>query len=434
MGRPAETPDIMPRRRALLVFLALIVLGLLTVVYVPQGRVAVLESYGGGARPLAPGLHLRIPLYQRVDSYDTSPLAIDESIEITTKDNASFKLPVSASAWVSSGDLLTFHRARAGRDPASFIKSQVLDAVRAALKTMNADEILTLDTVRRLEPAVAADLIGRGIASESIRVGRPAPQVVLNAVIDYLRRKFPASARALAERSLAEDPKQSLFHTAMGQVLEAEGNTAAAEKAYLDALYLNPISAEPMSRLFVIDLASNDPEKIRRLERLLVASLEKDQNSPVHHDWLGQVYLRMGQNDKAEMAFTTAIGQAPDEPQFRISLGSLKVREGKIDEARSAYDAALKLKPDHPLALFNLGSTYAMQGQIDKALDYFQRSAKAGPPNHAVYNAIAQAYEEKGDPQHAVEALRLSLQIRPNQPERQTQLRRLEAKLRRKPA
>lgn len=421
----------MPRSRLPLILALIVAIGIVNVVHVGEGKVAVRESYGGAAVALGPGFHLRVPLYQHLYRYDTRPMAIDEPLEIISKDDARFKVPIAISAWISPSDLLTFHRSRAGREPAAYVEEQVRQAVLRGVKTMNADEILTMDTVRRLEPIVSADLINRGIATDSLTVGHPGPQVVFNAVIDYLRRKFPAAARTLAERSLAGDSTQSLFHAAMGEVLEAEGRTAEAEKSYLDALYLDPASPEPMSRLFVIELASNQPEKIKRLERLLVASLEKRENSPIHHDWLGQVYLRMGQNDKAEMAFNTAVGQAPNEAQFRISLGSLKAREGKLDEARSAYEAALTLKPDHPLALFNLGSTCAMQGQIDKALEYFQRAERVGgAPNHTLYNALAQAYEDKGQFERAAEALRRSLQIKPNQPDRQAELRRVEQKIR----
>jgi len=39
---------------------------------VPAGRFAVRESQGGTAAPLGPGLHLRLPLYQRVYVYDSA--------------------------------------------------------------------------------------------------------------------------------------------------------------------------------------------------------------------------------------------------------------------------------------------------------------------------------------------------------------------------
>ncbi|HKN47092.1 MAG TPA: tetratricopeptide repeat protein [Candidatus Polarisedimenticolia bacterium] len=422
----------MSRSRVLLLILALVVIVLLSVVYIPEDQVAVRESYDGGAVPLLHGAHLRLPIMQRIYRYDTRPVNLDEPITIVTRDNATFKLPIRISAWTSAGDVVTFHKARAGREPVTFIKEQVRDAVLRAVKAYNADTILTEDGTRRLIPSISADLIARGIANDSFSVGRPSPQVVLNAVLDYLRRRFPASARRLAESALALDPRESLYHTAMGSVLEAEGKKSDAEKAYLDALFLDPASPEPMSRLYVIYQSSNDAATIARLERLLTASLEKNQNSPVHNDWLGQVYMREGRLDKADMAFKSAVGQAPNEPQFRVSLGSLRIRQGKLDEARAALDEALKIKPEMPLALFDLGTTYAIQAQYDKAIEYFRRAERAGPPNHALFNMLAQAYEEKGELDHAAQYLRRSIDLKPDQPDRKSELARIEARLRAK--
>ncbi|HEU4401807.1 MAG TPA: tetratricopeptide repeat protein [Candidatus Polarisedimenticolia bacterium] len=419
----------MLRIRGRLVLIVVALLAALTVVYIPAGQLAVRESYGGAATPIGPGLGFRLLFYQRVYRYDTQPEVIAEDLQVVTKDNASFQLPVKVSARVSPGDLLTFHRGSAGREQRVYIKEQVSDAVRQTVRGLPADEALMPDAGRGLSQAVSANLIGRGIADDGATIGRPAPRVVLNAVLDDLRRRFPASARRLAERSLASDPKEALYQTALGTVLEAEGKTSEAERAYLDALYLDPAAAEPMSRLYLMYQVTTDPQKILRLERLLEASLEKNRDSAVHNDWLGQVYMRMGRNDRAEQAFNTAIALSPKEPEFRVSLGSLKARTGKLDEARAAYEQALALRPNQPLALFNLGSLAAMKGDLDKAIDYFHQAEKAGPPNHALFNSLAQAYEAKGDLARAAEYLKGSLKIKKDQPDRQAALKRIEAKL-----
>ncbi len=421
----------MLRKTVRVLFIAVAVVSALSIVYVPGEQVAIRESHGGAATALGPGIHLRLPLYHRLFRYDSTPVALDQPIEVVTRDKASFKLPITISAWASRGDLLTFHRGRTGREPRIYIEERVVDAVLAAARQLNADEILTPDAQRRLAPAVSADLITRGIADDGLRVGHPSPQVIFNAVVDYIRRKFPASARRLAERALADDPNQSLYHAAMGMVLEAEGQPAAAEQTYLEALYRDPAALEPMSRLYLMYQFTNDPDKVRRLERLLVASLEKNKETPIHHDWLGQVYLRMGKVDKAELAFQTAIGLAPKEPEFRISMAALKLKQGKIEEARALYEEALKLRPEHPLALYDLGISYAMQDQIDKAIEYFHRAERAGPPSFALFNSLAQAYEQKGSLDHAAEYLRRSLALRPNQPDRVASLKKIETRLKR---
>ena len=420
------------QRRRLLFALVLVVAAASLVVYVPAGRAAVLEARGGVATQLAPGFHLRVPLYQHLYVYDSVPVMIDDKIDVVSKDHASFKLPARISGHASPNDVLTFHRGRAGREPRVYIEERMREAVVAAARGFNADEILSPDIARRLGPLVSADLITRGISDDGLQVGSPSPQVVFNAVVDYLRRKYPASAHALAERTLQASPKEALMHAAMGEVLEAEGKPAEAEREYQEALYEDPTVPEAMSRLYVMYQTTHDPAKIMKLERLLVASLEKKKDSAIHHDWLGQVYMREGQYDKAEMSFHAAVGLSPREPEFQVNLGSLKIKQGKTDEAIAIYQKALELRADNPLALFNLGAAYAIKRDMDKALEYFHRAERAGPPSHALFNSLAQAYEEKGQLQRAAEYLKRSLQVRPDQPDRQAELKRIEAQLKKK--
>ncbi len=411
---------------------AAVLLVILLFAYVPAGQVAVRESYGGNALRLGPGVHLRVPLYHRLYRYSTRPVTVEESIPVITKDNATFKMPVKILARVSPEDLLTFHAGRSGRETDVYIRERVGQALRDAAKTLSADQILSGDTSRTLAPAVSADLLGRGISDDGVTIGRPGGQVVFNAVLDYLNRKLLPSARSLAESTLAADPKEALYHAAMGMVFEAEREPGAAEKEYEEALFLDPAAPEPMSRLYVMYQSSGDAATLAKLERYLEAAIAKNKTSPVHYDWLGQVAMRYGRLDKAETAFNTAISLAPKAPEFRVSLGSLRTRQGKLDEARAAFEEALKLRADYPLALYDLGVVYAMQKDFDKAIEYLLHAERAGPPNHALYNSLAQAYEEKGQPDRAVEYLKRSLKLRPDQPERKAELDRLQARIRKR--
>lgn len=421
------------RRSTLLIVVILVVAGLSCITWVGAGTAAVRESLGGQTVVLPPGPHLRVPLYHRVYRYDSAPFTLDEPLQIVTRDQATFKLPVRVVARVSPGDVMTFHAGRSGRDTATYLEETVRGSILAAARTRTSDDILLPAAAAALGQQVSSELISRGISDDGLQVGTPGPQVVLNVVMDNLRRQYPATARKLAEASLKADPHQPLYHVALGSVLEAEGNAAGAEAQYLEGLYLDPTAVEPMSRLFVLYMRRGDAPTVGRLERLLVASLEKKKDSPVHHDWLGQVYMRMGLHDKAEQAFTTAVNLSPKTPEFRISLGTLRVQQKRYDDARTAYEEALKLKPDHSLALYNLGVVCAIQNKIDEAIGFFEKAAAAGPPSVALLNSMAQAYEQKGDMGRAAEALRRSLKERPDQPDRVASLHRIEAGLRKKP-
>ena len=420
------------RRSTLIVVVILVVAALSCITWVGAGAPAVRESLGGQTTVLPPGPHLRVPLYHRVYHYDAPPYTLDESLSIVTRDQATFKLPVHDTVRVSPGDVLTFHAARSGRDTDEYLKETARGAILNAAKQRSSDEILLPQAAGAMAQQVSADLIARGISDDGLTLGTPGPQVVFNVVVDNIRRQYPATARKLAEASLKSDAHNALYVTAMGAVIEAEGNLPGAEAKYLEALYLDPTAPEPMSRLFVLYQKKGDPEAVGKLERLLLASLEKKKDSAVHHDWLGQVYMRQGQADKAEMAFNTAINLSPKTPEFRVSLGTLRVQQKRYDDARKVYEEALKLKPDHTLALYNLGVLSAIQGQIDEAIGFFEKAAGTAPPSVALLNSMAQAYEQKGELARAAEALRRSLQQRPDQPERAAALRRVEAGLRKK--
>lgn len=410
-----------------LLLVALVILVLLSCVSW-GGGVAVRETLGGATVLLGTGPHLRVPLYHRIYRYDTAPVTLDEALPIVTRDSATFKLPCRLTAQVSAADAMAFHRAASGREAGPYIQETARTLILDTVKTMSTDQILSPVAAGQIAQRVSSELLGRGISDDGLQIGSPGPQVIFNAVVDDLRRQFPASARKLAEASLAKDAHEPLYHAAMGVVLEAEGKPADAEAQYVEALYLDPTAIEPMSRLFLLNQRTGTADSLAKLERLLVASLDKKQDSAVHHDWLGQVFLRTGRLDKAEQAFTTAINLAPQTAEFQISMGSLRVRQGRYDQARDAYLEALKIKPDHTLALYNLGVAYALQGEIDRAIGSFEQAALAAPPSVPLLNAMAQAYEQKGDTAKAIDALRKSLAARPDQKDRAADLKRLSAK------
>jgi tetratricopeptide (TPR) repeat protein len=413
-------------KRPILV-LALLILALLTCVSW-GGGVAVRETLGGATVLLGTGPHLRVPLYHRVYRYDTTPVTLDEALPIVTRDSASFKLPCRLTAHVSVPDALAFHRASSGREAGPYILETARALILDTVKSMSTDQILSPVAAGQIAQRVSSELLGRGISDDGLQIGSPGPQVIFNAVVDYLGRKFPASARRLAEASLAKDPHEALYHAALGVVLEAEGKPADAEAQYVEALYLDPTAIEPMGRLFLLSQKAGTPDSLAKLERLLQASIVKKKDSAIHHDWLGQVFLRTAQYDKAELAFTTAINLAPQTPEFHLSMGSLRARQGRYDQARDAYLEALKIKPNHPLALYNLGVTYALMGDLDRAIGSFEQAAQAAPPGVPLLNAMAQAYEQKGDTAKAIEALRRSLAERPDQKDRAADLKRLSAR------
>ena len=180
-----------------LIVVALLILVLLACVSW-GGGVAVRETMGGGAVLLGTGPHLRVPLYHRIYRYDLAPVTLDEALPIVTRDSATFKIPCRLTAQVSVPDALQFHRAASGRDAGPFILETARASILDAVKGMSTDQILAPAAAGQIAQRVSSELINRGISDDGLVIGSPGAQVIFNAVVDYIARQFPASARKLA--------------------------------------------------------------------------------------------------------------------------------------------------------------------------------------------------------------------------------------------
>ena len=83
------------------------------------------------------------------------------------------------------------------------------------------------------------------------------------------------------------------------------------------------------------------------------------------------------------------------------------------------------MKPENGEALAALGAALARAGKPQEAIPYLERAVAAGQQSAAVLNGLGFARLESGDRTGALEALRRSLAITPNQPQVQQAVREL---------
>lgn len=129
-------------------------------------------------------------------------------------------------------------------------------------------------------------------------------------VFDELEARFPDSARA---------------HQMMAQDYAALRDVPAAEREFLEALRLRPLTAG------------------------------------LHLEF-GELYARAQQWDKAAEQFQMETETQPGSPEAFYRLGEALVQLGKFHEAREALAHADKLKEDMPETLYTLGKAAAMDG------------------------------------------------------------------------
>lgn len=174
----------------------------------------------------------------------------------------------------------------------------------------------------------------------------------------------PADARSTLERALALQPDLADARVKLAEVLEQQGEAAAAVDAYRQLVARNPG-----------DLAS----QLR----------------------LGNCLLRQGEFSGAGDCYRAAVGFHPDSAEAYYNL-SLALRYGnRPGEAREAVDRALALRPAYPAALLNLGILHEQQGDLAGAAAAYRSVAKILPTCTAAYWSLANLRNARFTPEES---------------------------------
>jgi Flp pilus assembly protein TadD len=78
---------------------------------------------------------------------------------------------------------------------------------------------------------------------------------------------------------------------------------------------------------------------------------------------------------------------------------------------------AIRIEPRNLEARVNLGAALAKLGRLDEAIASMEEARGMGVRSPALLNAVGLAYAQKGETRRAIEALRESLTLSPEQPE-----------------
>jgi len=201
-----------------------------------------------------------------------------------------------------------------------------------------------------------------------------------SAYVDLYPTTDDASYIGLAEsacaRALQLNPHLDVVHSALGMLYLTTGKHDLAEAAFLEALAIDPNS---------------------------VASLTG----------LGKVYILQRKPEEAEERFRRAIGLHPGDWSAYNALGSFLYKSGRYAEAAQQYEYVVALDRNNTLGWGNVGAAYMMAGDFESALRTYQRALEI-EPRQAVYSNLGLMYYYLDQPDKAIEALRKSVELAPN--------------------
>jgi len=224
-------------------------------------------------------------------------------------------------------------------------------------------------------------------------------------------------AIAAYESAIAIDPRFALAHAALGQAYWLKYDetrepalAARATEAGYAALRLDA-NAPAVRYSLAVTLAGTGQldEAVAELRQALVLQPNYDDA----RRQLGQVLATQGHVEEAITEFNRAIAARPDAWINYSALGRSMYSAGKYQEAIAAFEKVTQLQPDNALGFQQLGTALQQTGERDRAVESYKK-ALAIRPFAQVYSNLGALYHLRHDYQAAVDAYRISIELRPN--------------------
>jgi Tfp pilus assembly protein PilF len=190
----------------------------------------------------------------------------------------------------------------------------------------------------KLRPALAPAVVGL---------------VLVLAAGSWLQQRYWYSTLDLFEHALLVDERNWAAHDAVGQIMEAQGDTGGAIKHFERSIELFPEHQDARYHYgFALFTFGRVDEAIEQLQ--LAARLAP--NWPAPKLWLSIALMQKKQYDDAFRAIESAARLAPADPDVFAQWGRLLLATGRREQARAAFQEALRLDPGHQGALEGLRS------------------------------------------------------------------------------
>lgn len=187
----------------------------------------------------------------------------------------------------------------------------------------------------------------------------------------------------LAEAIRETHPDEAAGHAVMGDLLFADGKKILAQRAYEDALDINPANFNIWRQYLSLIEESGEYKKLQRKSEEALAYFPVQ---TIFYYFSAISSMQLKQYAEVITACKSGIGNAANDDELKPILYSLMgdalQKVGTTDQVIEAYENALKLKPSDPYTLNNYAFYLAEQGkELEKALKMSELSMKRSQPN-----------------------------------------------------
>lgn len=183
-------------------------------------------------------------------------------------------------------------------------------------------------------------------------------------------------------------------HLFLGSFYLITGQTKLANKAWENALKIEPENESAILHLAASHSVENEPEKaIEYWEKFI----KQEPDSAEGYYQLGLIQDRAGNTEKARESFEKSISLRPDYPNAHLALAQIYERERKDYLAGQEYEKYLEYVPDNFSVLSYLGGLYYKIKNYGAAESTFQKAYKINSKDYNINFWLGVLAAEKKD-------------------------------------
>jgi len=260
--------------------------------------------------------------------------------------------------------------------------------------------------LERAERARAAGRIGEAVAAlrQAIAIDPQKAGPVFELGVLLLNSGRPHDALSCFDRVRALQPRFAHVHVPRGIALQQVARHAEALVAFQEAIRLAPANAEVHARIGALfklqDKHAEAAASFRKAAKLAP-------NTSVGR-LCGAYALEVeGKYDEALAVLRRVVAIEPDNAIAYTAMGKLLAETGKSDEAWNAFETALRLQPKAVTQYYDLVRirrlAEADRPLLQRMLDVAQRLDLPDIDRIMLELAIGRAYDDLGDPEHAMQ-------------------------------
>jgi tetratricopeptide (TPR) repeat protein len=259
----------------------------------------------------------------------------------------------------------------------------------------------------------------------------------------FLHGKKPERARDIFREILSARPNYSDALLLLGVAENELGNTAEAERVFVQAIQLDALLADAHNQLGALYLASGRfdlaaasfekaleirpgfPDALSNLGNTFVARHQLDAAIDCYQRAiatqsgfliarynLAMAFENVGRTKDALTEYETVVDGNSHHADAWNNLGGLYARLGRIDDATAAYRRALFANPDLLAAKVNLAKALLTLGNAqDEAIELLEAVVVSRTEDARLANTLGAAYASKGDMEKAQESFQRAIDL-----------------------